>query len=447
MFGKARDFHHRLDRSPRRSAGGGRVTLVKCTVRDLMGELTQRRLTGEGFLVAPGIIARAGNVQEYRASELGFDVTRGMDANQIVRLYRPTSEVHSPETIASFEGQTLTKGHPFGGVDAETWQKVAIGDVRDVTPDGEGIKSEIVVRDAKAIKDIQSGKRQLSCGYTFDCDMTAGRTHDGKAYDGTMTNIRGNHVAVVDMARGGPGCRIADESHPDPKERPMALRKLVIDGLNLELEETQASIVEKIDRDAKAAVKTAADSVTAANAKATDAETKLAAEVKAKADLIVAHDAKVKELEAKILKPEQIEALATERAKVVGDAARICPDVKPEGKTVAAIRTEVVTAVLAGDSALKAVATAMLDGVAADKASPEAITSAFKACAAVPAADGASSGASDIDREVGRKFAGADGDKSRANDGAPVLSGRALMTFRQTHGGRSPSDVASQARR
>ena len=84
------------------------MSLVKCTARDLLGQITQRTMSPEGFLIAPGAIARAGNIQEYRASELGFDVTHGMDSDHIVRLYRPTSEVHAPETIKSFEGQTLT---------------------------------------------------------------------------------------------------------------------------------------------------------------------------------------------------------------------------------------------------------------------------------------------------------------------------------------------------
>lgn len=418
------------------------MTLVRCTVRDLMGDLTQRRMTTEGFLIAPGTIARAGNIQEYRASELGFDVTRGMDANQIVRLYRPTAEVQSAETIGSFEGQTLTMGHPFAGVDAGTWRDVAIGDVREVRADGDKVSCELVIRDAKAIKDVQTGRRQLSCGYTFDCDMTAGRTADGKAYDGTMTNIRGNHVAVVDMARGGASCRIADQ-HPQPQETKMATR--IVDGITLTFaDETSASLVVKVLDEAKAAAKTATDAAAAATTKAADAETKLAAEVKAKADLVIAHDAKVKELEAKILKPEQVEALAAERSKVVADGLRLFPELKAEGKTVAQIRTEVVTHVVGSDGALKGVATAMLDGAAVDKAPEAAVTSAFKACAAVPAADGASP--RDIDADVGRKLSGKDGDRSSSGDSAPGLTGRALMIFRQTHGGRSPAEVATQTR-
>lgn len=416
------------------------MSLVKCTVSDLLGPLTQRTISPEGFLIARGAIARAGNIQEYRASELGFDVTHGMDSAQIVRLYRPTAEVHSPETLKSFEGQTLTMGHPFGGVDAERWRTVAIGDVRAVKPDGDHVTSELVIRDAAAIKEIQSesGKRQLSCGYTFDCDMTAGNTSDGKAYHGTMTSIRGNHVAVVDMARGGPTCLIDDEHRT--QETKMATR--IVDGITLTFaDDTSASLVVKVLDEAKATTKTATDAAAADKAKTADAEAKLAAEVKAKADLVAAHDAKVKELQAQILTPEQLEALAAERAKVVGDAARLCPTVKPEGKTVAAIRAEVVTAILAGDTALKGVATAMLDGLGADKAPAEAVTAAFKAIAAVPAASGRSS--NDLDRDHGRRLAGAE---DARDAGAQAITGRALMIFRQTHGGKSPSEIAAQSR-
>jgi hypothetical protein len=428
------------------------VTLVKCTVRDLLGQLTQRTMSPEGFLIAPGAIARAGNIQEYRASELGFDVTRGMDANAIVRLYRPTAEVHSQDTIRSFEGQTLTMGHPFGGVDAEGWRKVAVGDIRGVKAEGDTVTGELVIRDAAAIKDIQSGKRQLSCGYTFDCDMTAGHTADGKAYDGTMTSIRGNHVAIVDAARGGPGLRIADSKHKGNAMKirmvDRALAGVTLPGFSIVVDDAAGEVAQDaVDRHVKAcdAATTAHDAIVAdrdAQKARADAAEKELAELKTKK---TAADTALAEANKKVADlPVQIESLAAERAKVVGDAARLAPDVKAEGKTVAAIRAEVVTAVLAGDTALKGVASAMLDGLAVDKAPAEAVTAAFKAIASVPAADGHS--ANDYDAEVGRRLSDADGDKSRANDGAPVLTGRALMIFRQTHGGRSPSEVAAQAR-
>jgi len=416
-----------------------------------MGELTQRRVTAEGFLIAPGVIARAGNVQEYRASELGLDKSHGMDANRLVRLYRPTSEVHSPETIASFEGQTLTMGHPFEGVDADNWQKVAIGDVHDVGADGDRVKSELVIRHAAAIKDIKSGgKRQLSCSYTFDCDLTAGHTADGKAYDGIMTNIRGNHVAVVDVARGGPGCRIGDSkskgNHMKIRMTDRALAGVTLPGFSIVVDDGVGEVAQDaIDRLGKAcdAATTAHDAIAAdrdAQKIRADAAEKELADLKTKKTAV---DGELVEAKKRLdAMPAQIEAQATERAKVIGDAARLCPDVKPEGKTVAQIRTEVVTAIVAGDSALKGVATAMLDGAAVDKAPAEVVAQAFKAIAAVPASDGAS--ASDIDREVGRRLAGADGNAGA--DSAPGLTGRALMIFRQTHGGMSPAEVAAQAR-
>lgn len=428
------------------------MTLVRCTVRDLMGDLTQRRMTAEGFLIAPGTIARAGNIQEYRASELGFDVTRGMDASQIVRLYRPTSEVHSQATIGSFEGQTLTMGHPFGGVDAGTWRDVAIGDVRDVKADGDKVSGELVIRDAKAIKDIQSGTRQLSCGYTFDCDMTAGRTSDGKAYDGTMTNIRGNHVAVVDMARGGPGCRIGDSkskgNHMKIRMTDRALAGVTLPGFSIVVDDGVGEVAQDaIDRLGKAcdAATTAHDAIAAerdAQKARADAAEKELADLKAKKTVV---DGELVEAKKKVDGiPAQVEALAAERSKVVADGLRLFPELKAEGKSVAQIRTEVVTHVVGSDGALKSVATAMLDGAAVDKAPEAAIANAFKAIAAVPAADGASP--RDIDADVGRKLSGKDGDRSSAGDSAPGLTGRALMIFRQTHAGLSPAEVAAQGR-
>ncbi|MCX5617052.1 DUF2213 domain-containing protein, partial [Bombella sp. TMW 2.2559] len=66
------------------------------------------------------------------------------------------------------------------------------------------LKVGMVIFDGTTIQRIQSGaQRELSCGYAYDADMTPG-TYEGKPYDGRMTNIRGNHVALVDRGRAGP---------------------------------------------------------------------------------------------------------------------------------------------------------------------------------------------------------------------------------------------------
>ncbi|MGB1276011.1 MAG: DUF2213 domain-containing protein, partial [Nannocystaceae bacterium] len=67
-----------------------------------------------------------------------------------------------------------------------------------------------VMTDKATIEAIESGKRQVSNGYMADYDMTPGVTPDGQEYDAVQRNIRGNHIAIVDRARCGPVCAVAD---------------------------------------------------------------------------------------------------------------------------------------------------------------------------------------------------------------------------------------------
>jgi hypothetical protein len=182
--------------------------------------ITSRKLTDAGFLVAPATLARVG-VQEYKARELGLD-----GGDKIVRLYRPPTEVFATAAVGSFDGAPVTLEHPAGNVDATNWRHVAVGDVRDVKVDGKHVTGTLVVRDRAAIDEIIAGKSQLSCGYSFDLDLTPGTTTDGQAYDGVQKAIAGNHVAIVDSARCGPSCRVADcggDAHTADASKPPQL--------------------------------------------------------------------------------------------------------------------------------------------------------------------------------------------------------------------------------
>lgn len=62
----------------------------------------------------------------------------------------------------------------------------------------------------EAIAGIESGElRELSSAYRYDADMTPGE-YEGVAYDGVMRNLRGNHVALVDVGRAGADVLVAD---------------------------------------------------------------------------------------------------------------------------------------------------------------------------------------------------------------------------------------------
>lgn len=143
-------------------------------------------------------------VLDAHISRTGVQTYRNADGTER-REYRPDSEVFDPESMASFEMLPLTDEHPEGGeVTAENAKEVTVGATGDtLRRDGSHLGTTIVVLDAKAVKKVEQGKRQLSCGYNCDIDETPGIAPDGTSYHVVQRKIRGNHVAMVDAGRAG----------------------------------------------------------------------------------------------------------------------------------------------------------------------------------------------------------------------------------------------------
>ena len=351
---------------------------TSCSISDRM-DLTSRTITPQGFLVAPCVIARTG-VQVYLAKELNLGTDSGIDPNTQVRLHRPAEEVFHPDSVKSFDGVPVSVNHPPGNkITAANWKDRAVGDMDDVVPENPLLAGKITVRDAGAVGDVTSGKKYLSAGYSFDLDPTPGTTADGQAYDGIMRNIRGNHIAIVDVPRGGPSCKIADSAQGGK-----AMRKLVVDGISFETEDSVlADAVTKLISERDTAV-----TKNKAKVKIGDQELGL----KDPAPLQAAVDGLAKEntdLKAAQVTPEQIEKKVAARVKVIGDALKLVPDFKADGKTDVQIQREVIAGMIAKDEAAKKIVTAALDGIAVDAASPELLAIAFRLLAATPAAGSA----------------------------------------------------------
>lgn len=168
------------------------------TVTDRQGAtLSQRQITAEGFMRVPAIVARTG-IQEYHSSELG------MDGNKMIRVYRPADEVFNPESLASYEDQSITNDHPAAMVDSKSYRNVVMGHIANAARrEGDTVVADLVVKSQDAIDAIIRGKAEVSAGYTAEYDFTPGTTPEGLPYDGIQRNIRINHLALVDAGRAG----------------------------------------------------------------------------------------------------------------------------------------------------------------------------------------------------------------------------------------------------
>ncbi len=194
-----------------RPAGAGRFTLDRGMVTMAVPVLVDepigatRYLTPEGFLLCEGVrIARVGRMP-YTAAEVP-EVEP--DSTGLVMLDRGADALFAPETLASFQGKPVTDDHPEDLLTPEDCGGLSCGTV--INPrQGDGALSDYLIADLlltskSAIEAVQSGKREVSCGYA----RTVEQIRPGL---GRMTRVVGNHVALVDRGRCGPSCAIQDK--------------------------------------------------------------------------------------------------------------------------------------------------------------------------------------------------------------------------------------------
>lgn len=295
------------------------------------------RRTADGYLVATAKVARTG-IQDYLGSEVG------RPDMPIVRVFRPESSVFADSAMRSYAYRPMTNDHPGGdGVNSKNWKAVAIGQTgSEVLRDGEFVSVPLVLMDAKAIADYESGKCELSMGYGAELTFQDGVTDKGEAYDAILGPMTMNHLALVDRARGGEHLRIGDTKQPNPTgghDMADVLRKLLVDGLTIEVTEQGAQAIEKLNgklADAATATKTLADAHAVALA--------------GKDDEIVKIKAALDDAKTKILSDAQVDALVKDRTDLV-TIAKALHDGDYTGKSADEIRKAVVVAKF-GDAAV-----------------------------------------------------------------------------------------------
>ena len=161
----------------------------------------------EGYLLCLNVpVARTGT-QDYLPEELGLASGPGM-----ISVYRPEEEVFAPETLASFEGMPVTNDHPPDGVDVDNIRRLQMGHAHNIRrgtgEESDLLLADLIITDERLIEAILNGKREISCGYTYELSEENGQYIQRK--------IRGNHIAVVDAGRAGHRVSIKDEK---PNER------------------------------------------------------------------------------------------------------------------------------------------------------------------------------------------------------------------------------------
>jgi hypothetical protein len=313
------------------------------------GELRRPVRLDNGYLRVDAYLTRAG-VFEYRRAD-----------GTVLREYRPPDEVFAADSMESFDLLPVTNDHPpVGLLTPENTHQFQVGLAGGIAREDSRMRGAMKITDAKAIKDLERGKVQVSLGYVCQLDFTAGVTPEGERYDAVQRNIRGNHVAIVGAGRAGPEIRVrmdtvdaamvvcsSEHSDPPGAAETTVKRQIKLDnGQTIEVEDTVAALFEQGQAKADAAIKTAETKAAEATARAdkeaaradtAEAEAKrLAAELAAAPAKILAEAKAQAELHGKargVLGAAANFDGKSEREVKAAVLAKLAPDLKLDGKS------------------------------------------------------------------------------------------------------------------
>lgn len=179
----------------------------------LASDRSLRSVDADGHMrVEESKISKA-NICPYLGKEIPGWEQLGLDPEKTYKLFRDPDELK--KAAATFTGKPLLIRHV--PVTAEDPQKdLIVGTVGTVTwEDPYLISRPLTVWTQEAIDLIESGQqRELSSAYRYVAVMQPG-TWGGESFDGRMTNIEGNHTAIVTEGRVGPDVHVADALPPE----------------------------------------------------------------------------------------------------------------------------------------------------------------------------------------------------------------------------------------
>lgn len=227
--------------------------------------LDKAERTPQGFLKIPAFLTRTGVFKYYNAD------------GSITRQLRHPDDVFKQDSIETLAGVPFTNEHPKGLVDPKNLKKTVAGWIGDkIEIDSIYLKGTVTVADATAIDEVESGKKEVSCGYTADITDESG-FYNGEQYDCRQTNIVYNHVSLVKKGRAGSNVKLQLDSD----------QMLLIDEINnLSTEEEMAKIkIGDIDYECSAEMADAFNREQKKNAEAMDALNKKMADMCPKTEM------------------------------------------------------------------------------------------------------------------------------------------------------------------
>lgn len=157
-------------------------------------------------------------VNPYRGVEIPRWQDLGLDPERIYYMLRDPKELEA--AASTFNNiQVLIRHVPVNANDPQKDNVVGTtGSLASFSMPF--LDNELVIWSKDGIAAIESGvQKELSCGYGYTPVMEPGN-FNGEHYDGRMTQIKGNHVALVSKGRAGPDVVVGDQAL-ETKEKEM----------------------------------------------------------------------------------------------------------------------------------------------------------------------------------------------------------------------------------
>lgn len=181
-----------------------------------------RRIDDDGRMhVAKSNISKA-VVNPYMGSEIPGFVELGLDPSRIYYLLRDPVELE--KAAPTFNNLPLMLKHVHQKADSPQTD-IIVGALGDASYEHPYLQASKCIWDERGIAAIESGAQvELSSSYHYVPVMEPGE-YEGVKFDGRMTNIRGNHVALVESGRAGSDVVVADANPFTNKQEAPVMKK------------------------------------------------------------------------------------------------------------------------------------------------------------------------------------------------------------------------------
>jgi len=278
------------------------------------------------------------------ASRTGIFLYHQPDGS-VRRAYRSPEEIFSADSLASFRMMPIINDHEMGRtpkITADNVKQFQIGTIgENVRGEGNLLKLAGIIQDKSGVDAVDNGRRGLSLAYESNDINEPGVTADGQEYDYRQTQIRGNHLAIVDRGRAGPIAALNMDtadidliSEPIPQQSKKERRmKYNLDGCEVDAPESVINALVKARTDLAAATTDFNTQKTAAGVLKSNLDTASAERDAARAEVTT-----LKAVDTAKLVADGVAA----RIALVDAATLICDAAELKGKTDSEIRIAVI---------------------------------------------------------------------------------------------------------